>query len=807
MCKTTLKRGVALVLLAVLIQAGWFGLVSEVGGGSGEETELRGWSSKVHSVGDGTYRLTSYPKSIHYQDEGGVWQDIDETIQESARPNWDWQVEKGHWTLLIREDTTVALGKDGHWVGFRVDGLAYYDRESKEYVILRSRQAVTPQVSGNSINWTGIFAGVTLRYTYTSDRFGQEIIISQGARGWLTANPPSSYGLSNASSYLAIYSYCDWRNAYPSWDDDNTPINWAYDNDLSRRVVFKSPATGRVISAMTPSYAYSQDDEDEPVKIHKRYWRDGDSNWLVYGAKVSELAALPAGAIVLDPDSTFYPDPHVEVATVDGIVYEETTASWADIEAAAGDTALDDSAMGSIFFRTAGSPNFDRLRRWIGLFDTSGLPDDCTIIATTLSLYGSSKADDAGWAGSLQIVSSNPASDTALVGGDYDCLGITPFSTAISYGDYGLEEYNDYEFNANGIASVSKTGVSKYGGIEGVYDLGAATPDWATAGLDYYMKFYAAEEAGTGKDPKLVVTYSVSEAPTVVTVNATEITHEAATLIGNITDTGGENCDTRGFEWGIATANYTSNWTEVGSFGVGTYNRTVTSLTDNTTYFWRPLAHNSANWGYGVEDDFTTQALPSPLPPSGLTLTDWGLVTVGANWTTGNYSSYTMLRGSRTGYPTTVTAGELIYYGNLTSVNFTSYNLDIIRVRVSAWGYKADNTTSSASYTTAIIGGELLDEIATAVEALATALGTIATSVVGLGLAAFLARVMSAMVVLTLTILAFWHRDPIMYLVAGFALILYSFTWWTTASYLSVLLLLAGLGVFAKAWWGRKARG
>lgn len=62
-----------------------------------------------------------------------------------------------------------------------------------------------------------------------------------------------------------------------------------------------------------------------------------------------------------------------------------------------------------------------------------------------------------------------------------------------------------------------------------------------------------------------------------------------------------------------------------------------------------------------------------------------------------------------------------------------------------------------------------------------------------------LAAIIGLAIILLLVILAFWHRDPIMYVLAGFSFILYGFSLWTTSGYLSILLVVAGIALFVKA--------
>lgn len=80
-----------------------------------------------------------------------------------------------------------------------------------------------------------------------------------------------------------------------------------------------------------------------------------------------------------------------------------------------------------------------------------------------------------------------------------------------------------------------------------------------------------------------------------------------ATLHGNITDTGGENCDERGFDYDYDSgAPYASSWTETNSYGTSAFSHEITGLTEGVTVYFRAKAHNSAGWGYGGEKSFVT---------------------------------------------------------------------------------------------------------------------------------------------------------------------------------------------------------
>jgi len=104
--------------------------------------------------------------------------------------------------------------------------------------------------------------------------------------------------------------------------------------------------------------------------------------------------------------------------------------------------------------------------------------------------------------------------------------------------------------------------------------------------------------------PRLYIEYTTVTAPTITTQDADGLGIGTATLNGTIIDTGGENCDQRGFDWGYSSGSYTYEWTETGSFGIGSFSHQVTGLIEGATVYFRAKAHNSAGWGYGSEKSF-----------------------------------------------------------------------------------------------------------------------------------------------------------------------------------------------------------
>lgn len=226
---------------------------------------------------------------------------------------------------------------------------------------------------------------------------------------------------------------------------------------------------------------------------------------------------------------TVYPDAHEETTSVDGEVYFQPGFpfdTWANAKTAAGNYAddTDDEDYFVGFYSSTITDKWEILRRSIFLFDTSTLPDTCAISSVIFSVYGTAKVNALSLANlALNVYSSAPASNTALVAGDYDGLGSTAYcDTPITYDNYSTTGYNDFTLNATGIAAISKTGITKFGLREVTYDVGGATPTHPESDLWFRLKGYFSDK-GTTYRPKLVIAYASGEGAGVLAIVETMI--------------------------------------------------------------------------------------------------------------------------------------------------------------------------------------------------------------------------------------------------------------------------------------------
>jgi len=163
---------------------------------------------------------------------------------------------------------------------------------------------------------------------------------------------------------------------------------------------------------------------------------------------------------------------------------------------------------------TTSTNSFGSNHRGIINIDTSSLTSSASISAATLSLYFTIKKNTITGMTSAEagvaIVGNSSASDKTPDNASYNSMGSTRFATDIAYDSITTSAYNDYSFNASGIAGISKTGVSHFGIMLAV-DLDNGSPGWSS-GSETYYDFYFGDN--TTNKPKLVITYTTSTAYT-----------------------------------------------------------------------------------------------------------------------------------------------------------------------------------------------------------------------------------------------------------------------------------------------------
>ena len=182
--------------------------------------------------------------------------------------------------------------------------------------------------------------------------------------------------------------------------------------------------------------------------------------------------------------------------------------------------------------------------RIVQLYDTSAIGSGSTVTSATMDFIAMAVYE--GLVGrSLAMVTSSPASNTAIVDADYaytlwgsvrqapDKLlsGITADSST----------YNSYALDATGLGNISKTGTTKFG-LRIDSDADNSPPTWFYDKLASVQVASSQETLSGDKRPRLVVTYSLP--PTLAAITGTigagateqEVRDGGGTIIVTLTD-------------------------------------------------------------------------------------------------------------------------------------------------------------------------------------------------------------------------------------------------------------------------------
>ena len=106
-------------------------------------------------------------------------------------------------------------------------------------------------------------------------------------------------------------------------------------------------------------------------------------------------------------------------------------------------------------------------------------------------------------------------------------------------------------------------------------------------------------------DKQIRFSFTKISAPTVTTVEATNVTSSSATVGGNVTNDNGTSVTERGVCWATTDNPTVSGNKIVSGKGTGSFSVTLSSLSAGTTYYVRAYAKNNEGTSYGTTITFT----------------------------------------------------------------------------------------------------------------------------------------------------------------------------------------------------------
>lgn len=242
--------------------------------------------------------------SVHYRDALDEWQDVDPTLIASLEPGWDWEMNKSHWRLLIKNGGWIGFERGGVGFGFKLIGWTFLNIVTKEYDTIHYAIYGLPILSGNELTWVGIYPGVDYKLIVGPDGMGHIITIPQSARDAIPAPPYSIDDTLFVYAYEVGWADCPYvANAESEawWKPRNAPLE-------PNRGLWLADIAGKVKAYLPLGWAVAVEGA-EPIEMKHRYIIKDATHYLLNGAKLTLLKGLPAGDIVLSSniDCGFFP--------------------------------------------------------------------------------------------------------------------------------------------------------------------------------------------------------------------------------------------------------------------------------------------------------------------------------------------------------------------------------------------------------------------------------------------------------------------------------------------------------------------
>jgi hypothetical protein len=459
------------------------------------------WNADRDVLPDRRVRSSFSVKWRNYLDSSGVWQPIGLTPRQVAT---DWVFDRGPYVLTLPD---MANGFTEFQSANR------YDIWSKQVMTdapvsvqkryLTALPAAVAQVTPEGILYAGAFPSLNAdRLVAPHENKIRDLVVFRSEPPG-TADAVVPFEIEFGSLPILLSQ----GHAQPPVSAD-----FSTDRDVPLGLNFTS-GTFRGIKIKQP-FAWDSAGRRVPIILRGRV-----VGRRFIGQKVIPRTFLTAATypVYADTTSTFYPDPNPETTSVDGNASRSSLSeSWATIHDGNGDGAGDSDTVLPASARVDGlAAGWELMYRGLALFDTSSIPDDATISAATLSLNVGTKFDNGN--PSIGIAPGTTASNTALASGDYQNNTSTTSYASVDVTGMTADAYSDFALDAAGIATISKTGITKFSPRLGG-DISNTEPTGLTGSQTTGCWFKSADTAGTTSDPKLTVDYTAGFAHSVAAV-------------------------------------------------------------------------------------------------------------------------------------------------------------------------------------------------------------------------------------------------------------------------------------------------
>gem|GEM_PF-6042787 len=222
----------------------------------------------------------------------------------------DTGVYKAYFKQYSADNYPIAFNVSSHIFRTQLVKVGYLDPSlNNRYAILQNVQNASAVVSGNKVIYSGVFAGADVEYVYENSRLKENIICNAACKQALQNNPPSSFGLSNAESYLVWITKVNYQDLNIYNNGSGQVSNFT----TEERIDFKT-ALNEIKYFLPANNATGNNGGS--IKIRSRLIHEGENNYLLSGVKVSQANSLET-PIIFDPTTAIEVNGSIEINIAD----------------------------------------------------------------------------------------------------------------------------------------------------------------------------------------------------------------------------------------------------------------------------------------------------------------------------------------------------------------------------------------------------------------------------------------------------------------------------------------------------------
>ncbi|MDD5152621.1 MAG: hypothetical protein PHS95_01305 [Candidatus Pacebacteria bacterium] len=494
------KVFVVVLLSIVAIGSGFAILIHKSSASNGKDAPELSYNTVTKVLDNGERETAFHGKWVNYMDEGGKWQTIDPNFTKTTR---GFEMTKAPFEVVapFYSDEVATFNNNNRYDIFTKKII--YDKPLAQSIQALGVAHVEGKTETGDLGWGSVEYVV---YPNAYPEYKADLIywVYQGKAPELRKFIRFNEKLTKDTDFKFKVNYSD-------------PVETV--NNGKNVTVKLKDATAERGNGWANFYIWDSSggwDSREPINFDfQKPTIQSDPNEYILTKHIKadyfSNATLP---VFTDATSTFYPNPHTEVTSVDGYASDANNTGdgipWTNVRAEPGESGADDAS--TIYVGVKGgyiANQYEVLSRGIMLFDVSSIPGTATVTAANLVVTVESKYADGNTAWNWNIAGSSPASNTAVAFTDYASSHyvFTQYSTPISYATFTAGNAYTYALNASGLARIIPGGIAKFALLMNEDIMGSGNPNEGGR-LHTRVNFYASEQAGTTQDPTLVVTYT-----------------------------------------------------------------------------------------------------------------------------------------------------------------------------------------------------------------------------------------------------------------------------------------------------------